>query len=340
MLISSTGDCGDIIFLLNLLKHIPGGPHSLGLRHSQMTKAKTADKAVLLFKLLEPLISQQDYIKEFKILEPSDKVDWVSEDFRSLKHFTVGETLMQAHLNHYNMVKQSRSKVTGATPWLKVKPSKESKGRVVVNLTERYRNSSFPWQKITDHYKDLILFVGLEHEHHYFCRDYGKVEHAKTDNLLQVAELIAGSELFIGNQSSAGAIAEGLKHRRIQETSLVFPDCVFPQAAGLPEVQHVANGEVVLPAIGNLPALSLASCDPVFKPLDLITAPPGFWQYPGVKKNLSINPVASEVAKTKNIPFQQAREMVYEYQCARLPEFFAAEKTHLERFKRAKQNAG
>lgn len=340
MWVSSVGDCGDVIFLLNLLKHILGGPHSLGIRHSTMTKAKTADKAVLLFKLLEPLVAQQDYIKEFKILDANDKIDWESEDFRRLKHFTEGETLMQAHLNHYNMVKQSRLKVTGSTPWLKVKLSKESKGRVVVNLTERYRNASFPWQKIADHYRDLILFVGLEHEHHYFCRDYGKVEHVKTDNLLQVAELIAGSELFIGNQSSAGAIAEGLKHRRIQETSLVFPDCVFPQAAGLPEVQHVANGEVVLPAIGNRPALSLASSDPVFKPLDLTTSPPGFWQYPGAKKNLSINPVASEVVKLTGVSFQQAREMVYEYQCVRLPEFFAAETAHLERFKRAKQNAG
>lgn len=340
MLVSSTGDLGDAIFLLNLLKHLPAGPHSLGIRHSTMTKAKTADKAAVLFRLLEPLVKKLDYIKEFNILGVNDRVDWVSEDFRALKHFTIGETLMQAHLNHYCMVEQTKLVIDGSTPWLKAAPSEKSKGRVVVNLTERYRNHAFPWQKIVDHYGGLILFIGLEHEWFYFCRDYGEVEYARTENMLHVAELIAGSELFIGNQSSAGAIAEGLKHRRIQETSLVFPDCIFPQAPGLPEVQHVANGEVVLPAIGTRPAITLASADPVFRELDTTVVPPGMWQYHGEKRSMSLNTLAAVVAKRDGVSLQQAKQMVYEFQCARLPDFFAAEDGHLERFKRAKQNAG
>jgi hypothetical protein len=305
-----------------------------------MTKAKTADKAVLLFKLLEPLVAQQDYIKEFKILEHSDKVDWASEDFRKLRHFTVGETLMQAHLNHYCAVKKTQTHISGSTPWLTVAPSSKSKGRVIVNLTERYRNQSFRWKDVVKHYGDLILFVGLEHEHLYFCRDFGKVEHAKTDNLLQVAELIAGSELFIGNQSSAFAIAEGLKHRRIQETSLVFPDCIFPQAPGLPEVQHVANGEVRLPAIGTRPAIPLSSAEPIYREMDTSRVPPGRWQYPGEKPSNTFNGLASTIARRDGVSREQAQQMVYEFQCARLPDFFAAEDYHLTRFKIAKQNAG
>lgn len=339
MLISTVGDAGDVVYLLNLLKHIPGGPHSLGIRHSMMTKAKTADKAVLLFELLKPLVVEQDYIKEFKILSEEDQVDWASEDFRKLKHFTEGETLMQAHLNHYCALAKTYLKITGSTPWMKVTPSEISKGRVVVNLTERYRNQSFPWQKVADHYGDLILFVGLEHEHRYFCRDYRKVEHAKTENMQQVAELIAGSELFIGNQSSAFAIAEGLKHPRIQETSLIFPDCIFPQAPGLPEVQHVANGEVRLPAIGTRPAVALTSSAPTYRPMDVTRVPPGMWQYHGEKPSASFNTLAATVAKRDGVSREQARSMVYEFQCARLPEFYAAEDHHLLRFKLAKQNA-
>lgn len=340
MLVSSTGDVGDVLYLLNLLKHLPGGPHSLGIRHSTMTKAKTADKAVRLFELLKPFVEQQSYIKEFKILEPEDKVDWVSEDFRKLRHFTVGETLMQAHLNHYCAVKKTQLHISGSTPWLTVTPSPKSKGRVVVNLTERYRNQSFRWKDVVKHYKHHLLFVGLEYEWKEFCGNYGYVDFQPTDNMLQVAELIAGSDLFIGNQSSAFAIAEGLKHRRIQETSLVFPDCIFPQAPGLPEVQHVANGEVRLPVVGNRPAITLSSAEPTYREMDTSRVPPGRWQYPGEAPNNSFNVLASAVARRDGVSRQQAQQMVYEFQCARLPDFFAAEDHHLTRFKIAKQNAG
>lgn len=340
MTVSSTGDCGDIIYLTNILKHIPNGPHALGLRPSTITKAKTPEQAQRMFDLLKPLIDSQSYVSEFRVIEPNEPVDWRSEDFRNLRHFTPGETLMQAHLNHYCMIKQVALKIDGAAPWLTAKPSKLSKDRVVINRTGRYRNLVFPWSKIVDHYKHHLLFVGLEYEWREFCGNYGYVDFQPTENMLQVAELIAGSELFIGNQSSAGAIAEGLKHRRIQETSLVFPDCIFPQAPGLPEVQHVANGEVVLPAIGTRPALTLASADPVFRELDTARVPPGMWQYHGEKRSMSLNTLAAVVAKRDGVSLQQAKQMVYEFQCARLPDFFAAEEGHLERFKRAKQNAG
>ena len=340
MTISSTGDLGDVLFLTNLLKHLPNGPHTLCLRPSPITKAKTTEQAQRMFDLLKPLIEAQGYVSDFRLVGPDEPVDWRSEDFRNLRHYTPGETLMQAHLNHYCVVFQTALKIDGSSPWLSATPSPLSKGRVVINRTGRYRNPCFPWLKIVDHYKHHLLFVGLDYEWREFCGHFGYVDFQPTDNLLQVAELIAGSELFIGNQSSAGAIAEGLKHRRIQESSLVFPDCIFPQAPGLPDVQHVANGEVILPAIGSRPAVNLTSCDPIFRPMDTTISPPGYWQYPGEQKNPSINPVATAVARRNGVSFETARQMVYEYQCNRLPDFFAAEDHHLTRFKIAKQNAG
>lgn len=340
MTISSTGDLGDIIYVLNLFKHLPNGPHSLGIRHSTTTKAKTPEQAQRMFDLLKPLIDSQSYVSEFRVIEPNEPVDWRSEDFRNLRHFTPGETLMQAHLNHYCVVKQTALRIDGSTAWLTATPSPMSKGRVVINRTGRYRNDCFNWFKVVDHYKHLLLFVGLHHEWREFCGHYGYVDFQPTDNMLQVAELIAGSELFIGNQSSAFAIAEGLKHRRIQETSLVFPDCIFPQAPGLPEVQHVANGEVHLPALGNRPAITLTSAEPIYRAMDTSRVPPGRWQYPGEKPSNAFSSLASTIARRDGVSREQAQQMVYEFQCARLPDFFAAEDHHLTRFKIAKQNAG
>jgi hypothetical protein len=101
------------------------------------------------------------------------------------------------------------------------------------------------------------------------------VEFAATKNLLDVARLIAGSELFIGNQSSAGAVAEGLKHRSIQEVSLAIPDCIFKR----PSVQHVWDGRVDLPAIGSVPALSLTPYNLNPEMVSTGITPPGQWQY-------------------------------------------------------------
>jgi hypothetical protein len=340
MLVSTTGDLGDAVFLLNILKNLPNGPHSLGLRPSTTTKAKTPEQAQRMFDLLKPLVDSQSYISEFRLIDPSTTVDWRSEDFRSLRHYTPGETLMQAHLNHYCVVKQTAIKIDGSTAWLKADPSPVSKGRVVINRTGRYRNSTFPWYKVVDHYKHHLMFIGLEHEWREFCGNYGYVDFQPTENMLQVAELIAGSALFIGNQSSAGAIAEGLKHPRIQETSLVFPDCIFPQAPGLPEVQHVAKGDVHLPAIGLRPAVTIPSSEPTFREMDISRVPPGRWQYPGEKPSNTFNGLALTIARRDGVSREQARQMVYEFQCARLPDFFAAEDHHLIRFKIAKQKAG
>jgi hypothetical protein len=44
---------------------------------------------------------------------------------------------------------------------------------------------------------------------------------------LELAIAINSSECFIGNQSSANCVAEGLKHRTIQEVCLWTPDCIY-----------------------------------------------------------------------------------------------------------------
>ena len=51
-------------------------------------------------------------------------------------------------------------------------------------------------------------------------------------------------------------IAEGLKHPRILEGSLLIPDCIYPNAHN---AQYVFDGAVTLPAIAHIPAKTIKS---------------------------------------------------------------------------------
>jgi hypothetical protein len=72
-----------------------------------------------------------------------------------------------------------------------------------------------------------MLFVGHDHEYELFCNRFGKVERLLIKDYLELAIAINSSDCFIGNQSSANCVAEGLKHRTIQEVCLWQPDCIY-----------------------------------------------------------------------------------------------------------------
>ena len=72
----------------------------------------------------------------------------------------------------------------------------------------------------------------MPEEHEDFQKSFGKIEYYNIDNLLQIAEIINGSELFIGNQSAPMAIAIGLHKAYLQEYYPSHPDCVFPRSNG------------------------------------------------------------------------------------------------------------
>src|SRR4029077_10091366 len=92
----------------------------------------------------------------------------------------------------------------------------------------------FPWAELVRVFGNDMAFIGLPGEYNAFCEVFGKVGYLPTKSLLEAAQAIAGAELFIGNQSCCYAIAEGLKHNSIQETSVsTAVDCIFPRANGI-----------------------------------------------------------------------------------------------------------
>ena len=89
---------------------------------------------------------------------------------------------------------------------------------VVIHESDRYNNNLFDWQYILKGIDDIIV-VGMEHEAVRLMNKCGRdIRYVPTTDFLELAQIISGCDVFIGNQSSPFAIAEGMKKNRIQET--------------------------------------------------------------------------------------------------------------------------
>lgn len=306
-----SGDFGDLITALAVLKQTQLQV-ALFLVDRPITKP-----LIRRMSAITPLLLSQPYIASVKAYE-GEAVDWNASDFRMSYRRT--NNLVSAHHRHYLGQKHLPPvKVDQTQPWLTAEKA-DTRGRVVINRTARYHNHLIPWKQVVETYGDLLLFVGSMDEHTAFQSAFGAVEYRPTSDMLEVARLIAGSDLFIGNQSCAFAIAEGLKHRRILEVSLDRPDCIYPASDNC---QYVANGSVTLPPVGNRQGASIYAQEKANQEMHTMITPPKGWQYPGVLADNHINAVVHAVVTAQKIPRPEAIARIYAHNRVRVPEFFA-----------------
>jgi hypothetical protein len=232
-----SGDLGDIIHSLVAVRALGGGVYYL------CTRGWTKEMTPARFEAISALMRVQPYIKGVE-WHKGQKVKWDFTDFR--KHYSrgPGRNLATMHAMSLN----TGLTIDTRTPWLQV-PDFEAHGRPVIARSARYhcvddldkckaehRAPLDRWEKIwpevLESYPDPI-FIGLPEEHLAFEKAFGKkVEYRRTHDFLQIAKLIKGSSIFIGNQSSPMCVAEGLKHPSIQETHFKVNDVVFERANG------------------------------------------------------------------------------------------------------------
>lgn len=330
MIAGTEGDSGDSLAVCCILNGL-GGSHRLLLEPSRVTKGLANLKPVI------PLIQAQPYIEECRNSTPSDPIEWHSGNFRGMGCHSPTSTLVYAHLTHFNRVKNTQHIFTGSSPWLFVEKSPESVGKVVINRTFRYRNPSFPWKEVVNFYGDKILFLGMPNEHEDFCNQFGPVPYRKTKDFLEAAQIIAGSSLFIGNQSCAGMIAHGLHHPLISEVALHIPDCIYKRD----NAQYCYNGEVALPGFDkedlHIPAVRIAPVRP-----STITCPPGKWQY-GPYSSYTVTEVESMVRRSdlsEDTP--DLLDRILQANVMRCPDFFIdqGQVSGYKRVEQARINAG
>lgn len=97
-------------------------------------------------------------------------------------------------------------------PWLTVQPAKDLPGPYnLIHLTPRWRDESeVRWNKVLQSIKGKVYFIGFQHEWLDFCKRWGNVEWLMTDDIYDMAQVIAGCEDLYCNQSVSLALAQGL----------------------------------------------------------------------------------------------------------------------------------
>ena len=304
--VSTAGDAGDIFVMLATLKHtgkqcdvyLRDHPHTAGIVHRA--------------HLVKPLVEAQPYINSVRIWK-REPLHWESENFRRYRYINNGLNLAHNHAQAAVRDGFVSSMPDVSKPWLTVDPDTSYAGRVVVNRSPRYNNPRFPWKEVVKHFGERIIFIGLTEEYSKFCEQFGYVEYRLPPNFLEAARMIAGSDLFIGNQSACMTIAEGLKHPRIQEVCLTHPDCIYPGSTG---AQYVADGVITLPD-GTV----LRGVRPK-REKKIHTTPPGNWRYGG-GASPCFELLVREVAKRENLTIGDAEDAVYDANVERCPAFFA-----------------
>lgn len=205
------GDLGDVIAALPVMRHLGPGQLILGNIDGKGTDREQMDEE--RFNALAPLIERQPYI--FGVSHEHD-AKGVTHSFYNFRQTPcrIGEahTLVNWQSDFFGLPD------VDVSPWLSgILPAEETRGKAVFSRTLRYHGTNFDWRGIVDEFPNAI-FLGFDDERRAFCELVGKeIPWRPTANLLEAAELIAGSEILVSNQCVMSWIAMGMGHRLIQE---------------------------------------------------------------------------------------------------------------------------
>jgi predicted O-methyltransferase YrrM len=211
---SHSGDFGDLLAALATVKTLGGGRLVL-YPHECTGYRMTPERAAVL----EPLLRAQSYLHavEWKSAGEGEILDhWRSHYRHRLNLADMVATW--CGIPHYPRER----------PWITV-PTVKRVARVVLGRSSRYHNDSFVpvWHRAWQEYHRDAVFVGTPEEHSDFCSAIGPVAYSPTRNLLEVAEVVAGADLCLFNQTGNYWVAEALKVPVVLEACLSCQNCHF-----------------------------------------------------------------------------------------------------------------
>jgi len=160
-------------------------------------------------EMLIPLLMSTDFIGKCEITEDAQQVDYNFDLFRKFHNYT--GHISQWYFHIYPELTCDLSVPVN----FDLQPGNVAFD-IVLNRTARYHNPTFDYS-ILKPYQDRITFVGLPDEFRVISAKLPNIKHYPVNDFYHLAQVIAASNLFIGNQSMAFAIAEQMKHPRVVE---------------------------------------------------------------------------------------------------------------------------
>lgn len=243
MIFRHSGTFGDLIYSLSVVKKMGGGTFAIhvenlekcvaqyGYRPDEVDPAHKGRFRNADFDMLRPLLSRQSYIKYVTFWTGDHDVDL--DRFRGVLFRGFEGNYVEAYYKTFNL--PFTPEVYNET-WLEADPKKIAP--VVINRTFRYRcpQGTGSWQGLLEQANITKngIFVGTQDEHQDFVKGTGfVVEYYPVQDFKELADVIAGADLFMGNQSAAYSIAMGLGKASILETIKIKPlannECYFPR---------------------------------------------------------------------------------------------------------------
>lgn len=228
MKVKQSGHIGDLIYSLSSCYniYINSGEKIdfyIGFDNLNQTAGHPSGKYTMTdesYEYIKPLLLAQPYIKSVNKHYKNIEVDYDFDAFRGVR-FNIGAyDLRKWHGFIY--------------PELDIRLEDEClfvdkqldylKDKIVVNLTQRYRSMNINYSILKD---QDIIFVGLDNEYQSFKNMYGfEPKRVNVKDALHMAQIINSCRLFIGNQSSAYAIAEQMKANRALEVFNQSPNVI------------------------------------------------------------------------------------------------------------------
>jgi hypothetical protein len=213
-----SGDLGDLIYSLPVMRYFGGGELVLNPFGLPSKKYDGSDSGFdnKIIELLRPLLEKQEYISKLSVWN-KQRVDLDIDYFRTIE--IQKDNLCEKILETFKVPFSESEK-----PWITCE--KKQLAPVVISRSMRYRNDRLIYNHFLQDFDDCV-FIGLEDEHQDFEDRFGKIRFHKVSNFLEFAEIINGSEVFIGNQSFGMSLAVGLGKPFLQEYYPIYHDCIF-----------------------------------------------------------------------------------------------------------------
>ena len=106
--------------------------------------------------------------------------------------------------------------------WLHAPPDPSLRDAIVIARSHRYHAPGVSY-KFLKKYPD-VQFIGLPEEYEQMKKMVPQIRHRPVKDFLEMASVIAGAKLFIGNQSFPFSLAEALKVNRLLEVHFQCPN--------------------------------------------------------------------------------------------------------------------
>ena len=243
MIYRHSGTFGDLIYSLSVVKKMGGGTFAVHLENIENCVAQYGYRPDEVdpvhrgrfrnadFDMLRPLLSRQTYIDKVTVWTGDHDVDL--DRFRGVLFRGFEGNYIEAYHRTFNL--PFTPDVYNET-WLEADP--KTVAPVVINRTFRYRcpEGTGTWQGLLEQANITKngIFVGTTEEYNDFVKSTGfVVKYYPVKDFKELADVIAGADLFMGNQSAAYSIAMGLGKASVLETIKIKPlannECYFPR---------------------------------------------------------------------------------------------------------------